>query len=509
MFFMNKKSISKKTKITLIASGCITLIVAVVLSFVFSGSSFGRVIKKASKNLTEYAISAEISTEFVVSASQTVDYVNTTGQDLENICFHLYPMAFREDATIKPYTNLNKASCFPNGESFSKMTISKVEVNGQSANFELSGEDFDILQVNFVNNLQAKKRAKIQIDYILELPNCTHRLGYYDGVINLGNWYPVVCYFDSQGWDMSPYYSTGDPFVSSCANYTVSVKYPLEFDCYATGNKTSGEAGKTVFNALAVRDFAVVLTNKGQSATKKAGNTTVEYVGYNQDADIEQNAELSKKAVEFFSEVFMTYPYENLVVIKSSFLHGGMEYPNLVIVSDNINDQEEFQKVIVHEIAHQWWYGLVGNNQITEAWLDESLAEYSTCLFFEDQKEYNINYSDQIKDATASYLIYVDVISSLNGKVNTAINCAVYDYTNEYEYTYMVYVKGVIMFDSLREVVGKDKLIKGLKKYAKEYAFCVASGQDLIKCLKSTCHKDLDNFFSGWLNGSNVIGQIS
>ena len=181
-----------------------------------------------------------------------------------------------------------------------------------------------------------------------------------------------------------------------------------------------------------------------------------------------------------------------------------MEYPNLVIVSDAITDADELSKVIVHEIAHQWWYGLVGNNQVSEPWLDEALAEYSTCLFFEEN---NIGetYAEMIKDATASYMIYVDVIGSLNGKVNLAMNLPVNKYSSEYEYTYMIYVKGVIMFDSLREVVGREKLIKALKKYCKTYAFKVANGANFIEIVKKTCHKDIDGFFSGWLEGTNVV----
>ena len=53
--------------------------------------------------------------------------------------------------------------------------------------------------------------------------------------------------------------------------------------------------------------------------------------------------------------------------MKTPFIYGGMEYPNIVFISDSIDDESEYLKVIVHEIAHQWWYGIVGNNEIKEA----------------------------------------------------------------------------------------------------------------------------------------------
>lgn len=502
-----RKKINKKIKILSIIFASL-LVIGAVVGILVSANNFGRVVKKASKNLTAYAIDATLNSDYTVKASQSINYVNNTGTSLNTICLHLYARAFREDAIIRPYTNLNKASCFPNGVNYGDIAISKVDVNGNSANFEFSGSDSDILKINLYEELQNKHKLIIDIDFMLTLPNCTHRFGYYKNTINLGNWYPIVCAFDNGEWNTTPYYATGDPFVSECANYSVSITHPQQYSCYATGEKsTTGTI--SCFKALAVRDFAVVLTSDANEQTLFSGKTKVTYVGYGADADTQQNAQLSANAVSYFSKTFGEYPYTTLTVVKSAFLHGGMEYPNLVIVSDNITEPNEFYQVIVHEIAHQWWYGLVGNNQITSAWLDESLAEYSTCLFFEEYSEYGISYADQIKDATASYLIYVDVISSLNGKVNTNMNLPVNHYTSEYEYTYMVYVKGVIMFDSLREAVGKEKLIKALKKYNKEYMFKIATEEDFIKTFKKVCHADLDKFFAGWLGGTNVIGYVN
>lgn len=500
------KKLSKKIKILSILLAAIT-VVGVVASILIANNSFGRIIKKASKNLTSYAINATYDADNTLSAEQTIEYINKTGDSLENICLHLYPRAFRNGATILPYTSLNKASCFPNGTSYGDISVSKVDINGESANFEFVGEDSDILRINLYKNLENKAKITIDINFELTIPNCTHRFGYYNGMVNLGNWYPIICVYKNGEWNTTPYYSTGDPFVSECSNYSVNIKYPNDYSCYGTGEQSVNNNTST-FKALAVRDVALVLTNKSQCSQAQSGNTQVTYVGYAQDADIENNAKISAQAVDYFSETFGRYPYSSLVVVKSAFLHGGMEYPNIVIVSDNISETEEFNKVIVHEIAHQWWYGVVGSDQINSAWMDESLAEYSTCLFFEQFDEYNIDYGEQIMDATASYLLYVDVISSLNGKVNTRMNCAVNEYGNEYEYTYMIYVKGVIMFDSLREAIGKNKFEKALNKYYKKYAFKIATEENFIDCFNSVCNNNVTSFFSGWLEGTNVVGYI-
>ena len=502
----------KKSKLYIILGSVATVVVACIITIVCVSCAFSNPLKKASKNLTTYNISASLSTDYVILGKEEINYVNKTGSTLKSLSLHLYPRAFRQDATIKPYTKLTQASCFPDGDSYGNLTISSVKIGEQNANWIYAGLDSNILQIEMPKELKDGKKIKLNIGFEVVLPKCTHRLGYYNGTINVGNWYPVVCGYREGKFDTTPYYATGDPFFSECANYNVNFSYPAEYACYATGNQVSGggNASGVVTNsykALAVRDFALVLTNKGQQQTVKAGKTNVTYVGYQGDDNIAACAKISGQAVSYFGKQFGTYPYQNLVVIKSAFLHGGMEYPNIVIVSDAVDDPEEFSKVIVHEIAHQWWYGLVGNNEAAEAWLDESLAEYSTCLFFEDNTQFGIGYDELIKDATGSYLIYVDIISSLSGKVNTAMNLSVNEYINEYEYTYMVYVKGVIMFDSLRQVVGRDKLVSALKKYCKKYRFKIATGNNLIEILDKNCHKDTAKFMQGWLDGSNVIAS--
>ena len=251
------------------------------------------------------------------------------------------------------------------------------------------------------------------------------------------------------------------------------------------------------------------LTSKSAEKEEMVGQTKVVYAGYETDENISACLEVAKDSLSYFNSAFGKYPYSTLTVVKTPFLFGGMEYPGIVFIADSIKDETEFKKVIVHEIAHQWWYSVVGNNETKEAWLDESLAEYSTALFFGDNEKYGVSYDEMVQSALDSYLLYVDVISTIRGDVNTKMNLAVFEYKNDYEYSYMVYVKGVIMFDSLKDAVGKQKILAGLKKYYKDNKFKIATKSDFYKAFESACHKDLENFFEGYLNGTAIISKIS
>lgn len=469
-------------------------------------------LKKVSKNLTSYAISAEVLSEDKITAKETIEYVNQTESELNNLCLHLYPRAFREDAIIKPYTALTMASCFPNGQSYGDMEIVSVKVNDKTSEKEIVGEDEDILKVNFGTILKPKGKIKIDIEFSLSLPNCTHRFGFYEGNINLGNWYPIACEYENGKFDTTPYYSTGDPFFSSVANYEVELKYPSEYKLCATGvMESTTNSGKTTakMQAKAVRDYAMCLSNDSVIVSKNIGEITVNYMGYQSDSDLNENLNISVKAIEYFSKTFGKFPYSSLSVVKTPFIYGGMEYPNIVFVSDSLDSDDEMKKVIVHEIAHQWWYSIVGNNEAKEAWLDESLAEYSTALFFKNNTVFGISYDEIVASALSSYLLYVDVIEAIRGEVNTKMNLAVNEYQNDYEYSYMVYVKGVIMFDELRKTVGENKLINGLKKYYETNKFKLANKNSFYEAFKTACHKDLNGFFDGYLNGTTIIASIN
>jgi aminopeptidase N len=82
----------------------------------------------------------------------------------------------------------------------------------------------------------------------------------------------------------------------------------------------------------------------------------------------------AQRSMRTFIRSFGPYPYPELDVVLSGFASfGGMEYPTFVFSNPS-------KVTIAHELAHQWWYGLVGNDQFSEPWIDEGLASWSESL---------------------------------------------------------------------------------------------------------------------------------
>ena len=480
------------------------------LSF-FMGCSPRHELEKAAKGISYYKIKASLE-EDTLTATEKVEVVNNTNVVLETVCFNLYGRAFREDAQVKPYTSINEAKCFPNGKSYGDLEIKEVKNNEGALSHSIVGKDNNALEVSLNKELEPDEKTTIIIDFSLKLAENAHRLGYLNESINLGNWFPILAVYEKGEFVIEPYYSTGDPFYSEIANYDVEFSYNKEYKLSSTGNvkkSVEDEMVKTdTIKAKAVRDFAIMLTKNSVSKKKTVDDIEITYTGYEDDENIDYCLDVSVKAVNYFNKIFGQYPYQKLDVVKAPFLHGGMEYPSVVIVSDALVSDLDFVKVIVHEIAHQWWYAVVGNNEIKEAWLDEALAEYSTALFFEEHKSFGLNYVNIISEAFAGYTLYVDIVESIEQKLNTSMLLSVNEYAGDYEYSYMIYVKGVLMFDNVRQVIGKEKLLKGFKRYYNKYKFKIADTDKFIVAIKKASGKDVEGLFDSWLQGKTIIGAI-
>ena len=224
----------------------------------------------------------------------------------------------------------------------------------------------------------------------------------------------------------------------------------------------------------------------------------VERYYYEEDENAKHNLTASTDALEYFSNTIKNYPYKSYSVVKTPFLHGGMEYPGLVMISDALNPSLT-EEAIIHETAHQWWYAIVGNNEVEHAWLDEGLTEYATTLFYEFNPTYNVTYKARMADATSAYVIYSDVTQS-DGVMDKNVN----EFTS-FDYTYLTYLKGALMFDSVRKTVGDEAFFKALKDYCNTYAFKIATPDGMIASFEKSTNRAVKGVFDSFIYGKAQI----
>lgn len=334
------------------------LILGIFFAFVLIlGGCFNKVnLNKISKKLSTYDIQLEYSSNNTVNATQTLNYLNNTGTTLNDIKFHLYATAFSEDATNKPVSTLNQNTAYPNGVNYGIYLVTKVMYNNSEIVPVYENTDKDILAIQNIE-LKKNKNVNIYFEYTFTLPNVNHRYGYGENAVNLANFYPIACVYEN-GWDTSGYHSNGDPFYSDTANYNVSITYPSTYKVAHSGYEVSTQniddtKIKTTAKALVVRDFALVLSEKFEVIQDTVNDILVKYFYYD-DENAEYSLSTACLALSTFSNMFGNYPYTTFNAVQTNFVHGGMEYPNLIYISDAIDSLENYQNVIIHETAHQW-----------------------------------------------------------------------------------------------------------------------------------------------------------
>ncbi len=485
------------------------LVVAICLGcFTFAGCKSNEEIEDVSANLSNYTLDITFDVNTMsATVSETIDYINTTDVALKEVAFHLYPQFFKEGATdyIVASTRVNEA--YPNGMSYASFNIQRVTVDGEDISISYSGDYDSILNVALNSTLLPESRVTITIDFTFTLPNCEHRFGYGENTINLANFYPIACVYEDGEFNVSPYNSNGDPFYSDMANYVVNFSVDDNYLVASSGNEvsisSSGGVTQYSYSAQAVRDFALVLSDKFEVISTTAGDVTIIYY-YFDDDDAEKSLQAGVDAINTFSDLFGDYPYTHFTIVKTDFIQGGMEYPNLIMISSKIDNTDDYINVIVHETAHQWWYGVVGNNEYLYPWLDEALTEFSTILFYDYNDGYNLTHQQMVEINRNNYSLFISVYEDVLGSIDTSMR-AVNEYDTEPEYTFCTYVKGVLMYESLYTLIGEKAFINGLKIYYQNNAYTNATPDDLISAFSEASGRDLTNFFSSWIDGKVVI----
>ena len=467
-------------------------------------------IEKNAQNLCAYTANLEFDLEtHTLTGEMQVDFINKTNSPLRELRFNLYPNAFREGSQQSVISLAKSKECYYNGPSFGGIEISKVK--GEKAlDYEICGVDENILKVDLENPIQPTQSTSVVMNFTITLPNISHRFGYGENTINFGNFLPTLCVHENGEWQEIAYHSNGDPFFSDVANYNVTVSYPETLTIATTGTCTNtemaGETATKTFYAPAVRDFAMVMSEKLQVVSKEVDGIKVNYF-YHDDLNFTTSLDTSVKAVATFNNLFGKYPYPQLNVVQANFCIGGMEFPNLVLIGDEIDNYDSYQMVIVHEIAHQWWYGVVGNNQTNYAWMDEALAEYSTALFYEKNGGYHATYDQIIESANTNMQVFCTVQTNVLGKVDTTMNKSLAQFESENAYIYTTYVQGLLMFDAFSNLLSEKVVIKCLKNYFTTYAFQLVTPADMIASFEKTTSCNLEPFFNSWIQGNVVFAN--
>ena len=320
------------------------------------------------------------------------------------------------------------------------------------------------------------------------------RFGIAQGMLMAPTFYPLIPRLMPTGeWQVMVAPPGGDTTNSDVAFYDVYLTVPEELVLVATGveiGRTPATSGTvTVHHASGpVRDFAFAI-GPFVPAQAPAGEVMARAWALPEHAaEAESLAKTAARALQSFESWIGPYPYDELDVIDAPGAFGGIEYPGLIfigVVGDRADDD-----VVIHEVAHQWFYALIGNDQLLEPWLDEGAASYLETLYYESTGD--VRTATRLLDEDRRILRAV-------GRTETPIGLPLGEYASENDYAVFVYLKGALFFDALRNRLSESGFREFLQTYFADQRYGFGSAEAFQKTAEATCACDLTNLFDLWV----------
>ena len=415
-----------------------------------------------------------------ISARQEVLFSTPKNMTEDYAIFHIYANAF--------------------AKSNDAINILSAKTNRQTVDFEIYGDDSTLLKIPIDKSAATQN---ITLEYSVSVPRSSTRLGYGDSFASLNFFYPSLAVYEG-GWRDDAYAEIGDPFFSECADFYVTLTLDSSFEVAASGIpceaalfQMDGKNLKTVeIVAERIRDFGLAVGDFNRSATTlslAAGEVEVNYFYLADDAP-DQTLTRAASSLKVFDSAFGDYPYPSFTFVQMPLDGaGGMEYGAFASVSPA--SRESYLDAVTHEIAHQWWYCTVGNDQINSAWMDEGLSEFCTYFYHKLAGE-SAAFSRSIFTVSSSYNDFVSVMRPVG--FDASMQRPLSTYLSNGEYVAVTYQKGTLLFDHLLSIVGEKKFVAALKEYYASNKFLVATPSSLAAAFK-TQGFDVAPILDSWL----------
>ena len=436
-------------------------------------------------NASVYHLAFQIADDlFHITGTETVRYTNAEDVPLDQVQFRLFPNIL-------------------GGE----MTVSNLTVDEQSVRPRLELQN-SLLIVPLSAPLQTGQSTIIQMDFAITVPQSVELnygvLSYFDEVLTLAHAYPMIAVYDDEGWNSEIPPQSGDVTYAETSFFLVKVTAPKNVTVVTSGrNIRTSETGETQTLEVAsgpVRDFYLAASPNYEEISQTVGEVTIRsYAPAELREGAQMAADVAGRAIENFSLRYAPFPYTELDIVSTPTLALGIEYPGIIAITSRIYEVDEdyrgtpasvyMESTVAHEAGHQWFYGLVGDDQLDDPWLDESLTQFATLQYYAD--EYGPNGEEGFRRSLEARWDSV-------GRADIPIGLPVAEYSGQ-EYGAIVYGRGPLFFVALRERMGTETFDAFIKEYTETLSWGIATPEFLQTLAEEHCACELDDLFSEWV----------
>jgi hypothetical protein len=453
---------------------------------------------------------------------QQLTWKNPGSQPVQELYLHLYPNAFESKKTTFMQESGGKLrqdkSVNNNTGGMQLISVKSLDDLDLSQRMEFvqpddgNQDDHTLLKIRLPHMVKPNEKVTIKTEFIVKLPVAFARMGYVGDFVMAGQWFPKVAVFEpagtrgrtAEGWNLHQYHGNSE-FYADFGIYAVKINVPSRYTVAATGFpiKTPTDDGKIKhyeFYADDVHDFAWSASpdfryyEESFSTPQVPGVKIKLYLDPKHDGLKSRYLYAAKKALANYSQWYGSYPYSTLSIVvppEGGNGAGGMEYPTLITAwaANDKSPDLELERVVVHEIGHQFWYGLVATNEFEEAWLDEGFTSYAEDKVME--AEFGIEPNLPVE---ASY------ITSPN-----PLRLNAWDYKDHNEYADNVYTRAKLVLTAIEHQIGTHTMNRVMKSYFTRWKFKHPATSDFQKTLEDVTKTSWSGFFNQYVYGGLMV----
>jgi hypothetical protein len=391
-----------------------------------------------------------------------------------------------------------------------KATVSRAEVNGELVEGELAFES-SAYRLPLPVPLEPGDQVVIDLDFQIEVPREMGGnyglFGYFNDILVLDEFYPAVPVYDDEGWNVEVPPAAGDLTYYDASFYLVEVTAPASLKIVASGTQVSeevqGDQQVVTFAAGPARDFYIAASEGFTVMSEQVGQTVINSYAF---PEYQQHAELALAyavgAMESYDARFGAYPYVEFDVVSTPMQAIGIEYPGVAGMGLHLYDpgveisglpsQVLLQSGVAHEVAHQWFYNVVGNDQVDEPWLDEALVQYVTGFYYLD-----VGGEAALEGWRESWYSRWQRVEMADIPIGLPSG----EYTDASEYGSVVYGRGPLFIEALAQEMGQEAFDAFLRDYYESDKWGIGTGQGFKELAEQDCQCDLTSLFETWVNG--------
>jgi hypothetical protein len=353
-------------------------------------------------------------------------------------------------------------------------------------------EDETDVRVPLPREVAPGETITLDFEWKSQLPEVVERTGYLRDFHMVAQWFPKIARREQDGAWAHFTFNAQSEFYSDFGSYDVTLDVPKACVVGATGERVGedvrGERRILRYHADDVHDFAWTAWTRFREVSRTVGGVLVRLL-YPPGND--GNADATIVAVEhglrYFGEHYGKYPYRVLTVVHPpvwALPAGGMEYPTLITTGApwyTYLGSTMVERVTLHELGHQWFYGMVATDEHSWPFLDEGLTTYAesaamTALFGEGDGARVFGYT-----LSGNSFLRISAIDSGHDDI-VALPAA--DFANFREVGALVYARTGIVLETLGRLYGKSLLDRALGRYARRYRFDHPGPKHLIAVLR-------------------------